>query len=313
MDDHFQVKYWEDIEDINTLRDKIQKKDPDAQIIYAVPTNSMLDLENGGFDNVFMEQVYPSLQREAREKMRLLHNQSGTQFSTALGRHPLPVGSALAHKLVNNPSQNEMAVLLPVTYNYDETPRGSHNVYFAFRGLLRIMSKAYAHGYFSATHIVLPPLGTDGCHDMTSKRNVRALSVHESTQQMAEAIRDHIILHHDMEEKVAAGNDNDNTNNVDKDKDMASVITTCTAFQRSQDLYWDKCPDHPWVYWDIETFEADEVERLVTKQKEEQRSDTIHIYLNNSDGDDYGSDDDTMSVFDAERKLIRDQLNPSKN
>ena len=134
------------------------------------PANS-LGFMDGGIDMIYM-QLFPGIQTTVQDRIKTFG------ITTALGRHVLPIGSAM---LVGTASDQCPLLACVPTMFLPENITKTRNVYWAIRGLLHLCKSSFFtdEGGCNVT-VAIPCMGT----------GVGKLSGEASAQQVKEALHD---------------------------------------------------------------------------------------------------------------------------
>jgi O-acetyl-ADP-ribose deacetylase (regulator of RNase III) len=144
-------------------------KDFDINCIVS-PANC-LGFMDGGIDMLYM-QMFPGIQTTVENRIKTF------DITTPLGGYALPIGSAMLVKTGND--QCPLLACVPTMF-LPGNIAGTRNVYWAVRGLLRLVTESFfPEGARHRVVVAVPCLGT-GVGNMTGQA---------SGQQVAEALRD---------------------------------------------------------------------------------------------------------------------------
>lgn len=139
-------------------------RNEDIKVVVS-PANC-LGFMDGGID-IFYMQMFPGIQLRVQKRIESFG------ITTALGRHILPIGSAMF--VLTGDDKCKVLACVPTMF-LPEDIRGTRNVYWAMRGLLKLLTSSQLTGA-----IGIPCMGT----------GVGKLSAADSAEQVREAFNDH--------------------------------------------------------------------------------------------------------------------------
>jgi len=146
------------------VRDLVKKFKVDCIVS---PANS-IGFMDGGIDMFYM-QMFPGIQNDVQDRIKTFG------ITTVLGRYALPVGSAMLVKTKDK--QTPLMMCVPTMF-LPRDIRGTKNVYWAMRGLLKLAVSSFNKE--SRIVLAIPCFGT-GVGRMTGEA---------SAQQINEALQD---------------------------------------------------------------------------------------------------------------------------
>lgn len=140
--------------------------------ILVSPANSH-GFMDGGIDDIYRE-LFPNIQSRVQKGIEIY------QIKTPLGAFVLPVGSAM---LIPTLDKNTKLLACVPTMMLPEKIIGTYNVYWAMRGLFKLLDKIMAHPLHpNIMNVAIPCMGT----------GVGQLSPGVSAKQIQAAMDDHV-------------------------------------------------------------------------------------------------------------------------
>lgn len=164
----YKTTIGEDKQSIYFMTTDVQDLVRDYNITVLVSPANCFGFMDGGIDMVYMA-MFPGIQNKVQDRMKTF------KITTPLGRHAIPIGSAM---LV--PTGNKQCPLLACvpTMFLPEKIIGTKNVYWAMRGLLTLIDSCFEN---KKVVVAVPSFGT----------GVGKMSAVESATQVKNALEDH--------------------------------------------------------------------------------------------------------------------------